>query len=216
MLKSTEQIIESPLRDHLIKDSDLAHLFKGSQARRYGLVNKALKKGELIKICRGFYVLADKYRQKPLSQYYLANRIVPNSFITAETALSFHHWIPERVTQVTSLTAEGRSREFDTPFGVFAYHKAPICPEQFYTEVNVYNENNEYIYIAKPLRALIDYLYWHKIKNANLNYLTRSLRIEIEQINKITKNDTLNLRDVYKFTYIQQFLDSLLKGKQYG
>ncbi len=68
MLKSTAHLLESHLKNHLIRDEDLAYVFKGTSARRYALVNKAIKKGELIRLCRGVYALATKYLSHPFSQ----------------------------------------------------------------------------------------------------------------------------------------------------
>ena len=83
MLNSTELIITNHLSDHIIRDHDLSYLFKGSAARRYALVNKALRKGELIRICRGYYTIATKYQKLALSLYYISNRIIPNNYITS-------------------------------------------------------------------------------------------------------------------------------------
>ena len=52
MLHSTEKILSTALGQHIIRDIDLANLFKGTPARRYGLVNKALKKKELVQLRR--------------------------------------------------------------------------------------------------------------------------------------------------------------------
>src|SRR5580698_4123620 len=95
-----DKIIESGFADHILSDIDLHNLLGGTSAARYGMVNKAIKKGELIKIRRGLYLLADKYRHKKLSKFFLASRIVPHSYISLESALSYYGWIPERVTAV--------------------------------------------------------------------------------------------------------------------
>ncbi len=83
MLNSSKIILNNNLNKHLIRDSDLAYLFAGTSARRHAITNKALKKGELIQICRGFYTFNDEYNPTKLSTFYLANRIVPFSFISA-------------------------------------------------------------------------------------------------------------------------------------
>lgn len=211
MLKSTEMLIDNQLNKHLIRDRDLAQVFKGSDARRYALVNKALKKNELLRICRGLYMLAPKYNSRLFSNYYLANHIVSNSFVTAESALSFHGWIPERVTQVTSATAFSRSREFKTPYGVFLYKHLPVASNNFYLGVKRDDIDNQIIYMATPLRALLDYIYWHKIENADRDFLVESLRIESTHIDSISKTQIKQLKSVYKLKYIQTFLNQLQK-----
>lgn len=211
MLSSTTMIVKNDLNQHIIRDCDLNYLFQGSAAKRYALVNKALKKGELIRICRGFYIVADKYQQDKFSRYYLANRIVANSFITAESALSFHGWIPEAVTQVISVTAFGRNREYQTPMGRFIYKRLPIKDAQFYFGVNGEQINQQHIYVASPLRALMDYMYWHKINNAGYDFLQTSLRIEPENIHQLQASDIMSMMTVYKSSYAVKFLKNLLK-----
>src|SRR3990167_2638844 len=105
----TDKLFHAGLTDQILTDIDLGNLLDGTSAARYGIVNKALKKGELIRIRRGLYIFAEKYRHKKLSSFYLASRIVPHSYISLESALSYYGWIPERVTTVTSILARGRT-----------------------------------------------------------------------------------------------------------
>jgi len=212
MLKSTELIMDHKLDKHIIRDSDLAKLFGGSPARRYGLVNKAIQKGELIRLARGFYTLNNKYLTHPLTTAYIANRLVPNSFVTAESALSFHGWIPERVTQTISINAFGRKKSFDTPMGEFLYYKTPVEKKHFFYGVELQENFAHTIYMASPLRALMDFVYLHKPKSANTDFLTGSLRIEEEHIAGIKADEIKALMPVYKSTPVKQFLNDLLKG----
>ncbi len=211
MQHATEQIIENHLHTHIIRDSDLTHLFKGSAARRYALVNKALKKGELVRLCRGYYTLNQRYLTRLLHTYYIANRIVQHSFITAESALSFHHLIPERVTETISVTAYGRNRQYTTPLGSFVYYVTPVKPQAFFLGVELIELDRQFIYIATPLRALVDYVYLHKIKNANMPFLTDSLRIEPQQLSTIKKNEIQLFFSLYRSDYVRTFLKNLLQ-----
>lgn len=211
MLKSTEKIINAHLNDHIIRDVDLDFLLKVSPAKRYAIVNRLLKSGELIRICRGFYTLNKKYQKDLPDQNYFANRIAPFSFISTESALSFYHLIPERVTQTTSIDPFGRNRKFKTPYGIFTYNRVPIKIRYFYFGVNMIKSGAQFIYMATPLRALMDYVYKHKIENANVSFLEKSLRIEKEAIVKITKSEIKKLRMVYDSRYVKRFLKNLLQ-----
>lgn len=211
MQRATEQIIENNLHAHIIRDSDLAHLFKGSEARRYALVNKALKKGELVRLRRGYYTLNQRYLTQLPHTHYIANRIVQNSFITAESALSFHHFIPERVTQTISVAAYGRNRQYTTPFGSFVYYVTPVTLQAFFLGVELIKRDQQFVYIATPLRALVDYIYLHKIDNANMHFLTDSLRIEPQYISIIKKNEIKLFFSLYRSQYVRTFLKNLLK-----
>jgi hypothetical protein len=210
MLRSTEQIIDHGLGTHILQDTDLAYLFQGTAASRHALVNKAMKKGELVRLCRGRYILANKYLDHPPSSYSIANRLAPNSFVTAESALAFHGWIPERVTQVISICAFGRKRCFTNPLGEFVYYNTPVKSLCFYLGVEMHEQDNQLIYVASPLRALMDYVYLHKTDNANSEFLTHSLRIEPELVGTIQTGEIDTLVNVYQSKRVKQFLKNLL------
>lgn len=206
MLRSTELIINSGAHRHILKDTDLADIFQGSTARRYALVNKALKKGELIRLCRGYYTLANRYLTQPLDSNMVANRLVPHSYVSGESALSFHNWIPERVQQTISVCAFGRNRRFATPIGEFLYYKTSTNSLHFYDGVELHENQSKCIYVASPLRALMDYIYIHKLDDVSLEFLTGSLRIEREQTQTIEKKEIAALQNVCRSSRVHQFL----------
>lgn len=207
-----DKIIETGFADHILTDVDLDGLLDGTPASRYGMVNKALKKGEIIKIRRGLYLLADKYRHKKLSKFFLASRIVPHSYISLESAFSYYGWIPERVTTVTSILAIGRTKKFATDFGEFVFYQLPVNEYEFLTGViRVEEIKGEPFLLASPLRALADYVYVKKIDWQGLNYLTSGLRIDIEHIMQIKTNHFIEIKNVYRSKRVLHFLDSLKK-----
>jgi len=87
----------------------------------------------------------------------LANLIYGPSFISLESALSFHGLIPERVEAMLSVTT-GRSREFDTPVGRFVYCATRM--DSFSLGVVRITEERTPFLMASPERALAD-----KIRN---------------------------------------------------
>ncbi|EKD55115.1 MAG: hypothetical protein ACD_60C00025G0012 [uncultured bacterium] len=205
-----DKIIEVNFADHILTDVDLHGLLGGTPAARYGMVNKALKKGEIIKVRRGLYLLADQYRHKKLSKFFLASRIVPHSYISLESALSYHGFIPERVTTVTSVLALGRTKKFATPFGEFVFYQLPVNEYEFLTGVTRVEEiKGEPFLLASPLRALADHIYVRKTDWQSIDYLTSSLRIDIEQLMKIESNDFIEIKKVYRSKRVLHFLDSL-------
>jgi len=86
----------------------------GSPNRQFGLLRRALKAGEVVRIHRGLYCLATKYLRQKIDPLVLSQRIYGPSYISLETALSHHGWIPEAVYAITSVSGDC-SREFDTP-----------------------------------------------------------------------------------------------------
>src|SRR4030066_249642 len=93
----TEKIMETPLVNRVFNDVQSGRVLGGSEARRYGLVNRALQAGELHRVKRGLYVLDDKYRDYPVHPFALAQVFEAGSYISLETALAHHGWIPEAV-----------------------------------------------------------------------------------------------------------------------
>ncbi len=91
----TKLIIEKGLSGRFLRVGQLERLTGGSAKRRYGLVNRAVKAGELVQIQRGLYVLSEKSRTLPFQPFAVAQAIVPGSYISFETALAYHGWIPE-------------------------------------------------------------------------------------------------------------------------
>lgn len=98
---------------HMIKDVDIATVISDSPPRRYAAVNRALKKGILVRLRRGVYLIGKPFRKIRPSNFQIAHSIYGPSYISFESALFYHQWIPEAVYMTTCATAK-RAREFDT------------------------------------------------------------------------------------------------------
>jgi predicted transcriptional regulator of viral defense system len=119
----TEIITEQGLADRFIRASRLDQLIGGSAKRRYGLVNRAMKSGELVRLQRGLYVLADRYRAQPCHSFAVAQALVPGSYISFETALAYHGWIPERVFVTASVVPGRKTRRYENEkMGAYSFH----------------------------------------------------------------------------------------------
>jgi predicted transcriptional regulator of viral defense system len=217
MLRLTEKMLDNNWSGRVIRDIDIASVLNGSAAQRYGLVNKALKAKELVRLRRGLYVIGPKYNNAPLSQYYLANHLVPYSFVTAESALSFHGWIPERVATVISMTAIGRHKQYATPYSLFEYRVVPTIElSEFFMGVRCVEINDQLVWMATPLRALLDYLYWHKGAHVDFDFLKDSLRIDTENLVTITKEQIIEVENIYSVQRIKEFLKTISKEVNYA
>jgi hypothetical protein len=212
MLATTEKLLDKGFKDTVIKEWHFSAIFDGSSARKYALINKALKKGEILRLYRGTYILANKYRSENMSKFFVANKMLSRSYISFETALSYHGWIPERVNVVMNVIAEGRTRSFKTIFGEFEYIKIPINEYEFLTGVFRKELNNKPFLIAGPLRALADYVYIRKIEWSGLDFLLESLRIERESFETLTSQNFDELFPVYNSKRVLNFLENLRKA----
>ena len=186
---------------------DLAVLFPGSEDRRYGLVKRALASGEIIRIRRGLYCLTPKYQKKSVNLYALAQHVHGPSYISLESALSWHGWIPEAVHAVTSVSFK-KSREFKTPLGIFSYDRVP--QRVFYTEVERLTDASGNVFLmARPLKALADYVYVRKREWAGIEAMASDLRIEPEELEQITGGMLDALSGNYCDPRVKRFLERL-------
>lgn len=114
------------------------------------------KRGLILELRKGLYVLNDSDRKIFPSRHFLANQIYTPSYVSMEYALGFYDLIPERVVDVTSVTTRKTAR-FENPFGVFLYQHLGIpCFEGF---IERKDENNLSFMIATPEKAIVDFVY---------------------------------------------------------
>jgi predicted transcriptional regulator of viral defense system len=208
----TPRSLESTLRRFprpYLTDVELDILLGGTPDSRYGKVKRLLAQGKLLHIRRGLYCLTDKldYPIKP-HHYELAQYIYGPSYISLESALSYHGLIPERVYTTTSVTGK-RTKEFNTPLGTFSYLHLPS--ENLYTEVMLIKENNYQFLIAKPWKAICDYVYCYKKNWKGIEPLIDSLRIELDQLPILLNTEIELLNDYYHNHRVHHFLKNTLR-----
>ncbi|MCI0507043.1 MAG: hypothetical protein L0Z73_13165 [Gammaproteobacteria bacterium] len=208
-----QQIIKSGQVDRPLSSSQLERLLGGSDARRYGQVNRALKAGELIKPRRGLYVLNPLYRKHPLHPFVLAQQIMPGSYVSAESALGFHGWIPESVHTVLSMTHGGKSVTYEnTQLGKFEFRRMTTNTGYFLQSVARHELQQQVALVAEPLRALMDLVYLRKLTWRGLDFLTSGMRIDEQQLRTVTPLAITRLLDVYKGKREQAFLEELQRS----
>lgn len=114
------------------------------------------QKGELIRVKKGLYIVAQSQGSAFVSRELIANHLYGPSYVSLESALAFHQLIPERVYSVRSVTIK-RTKSYNTPLGVFDYRRIseayyPIGIQQYESE------NNTNFLLASPEKALCDML----------------------------------------------------------
>jgi hypothetical protein len=208
MNKLTDKIFETVPYGYFTSQ-DVATLFPESEDKRYGLVKRAIAGGEIIHIRRGLYCLAPKYQKKNINLYALAQRIYGPSYVSLESALNWHGWIPEAVYTLTSVSS-GKSKEFRTPLGTFSYTRLP--QKVFYTGVERLADDAGNIFLmAAPMKALADYVYVNKKDWAGLKPVIESMRIEPEEFESVTSDDLEALIENYTSRQVKKFIKGLRK-----
>lgn len=194
-------------------DTVIANLAAGSADRLKGLVKRAIAKKELIHIRRGLYCLGTKYQKQGINPFTLAQLIYGPSYISLETALSYHGWIPEAVYAVTNVSSKV-SKEFSTEIGLFSYVRVP--QNQLYAGVQrIADGHGGFFFMASPIKALADYVYANKKDWKGIYPVIESLRIECEDLEKTTPADMDDLLENYNSKRIKRFIEGLKKDLGY-
>ncbi len=208
----TEEVLGSPFANRTFNEAQLQRVLGGSKASCYGLVNRALKSGELLRVKRGLYVLAEKYRDHSLHPFVLAQALVPGSYVSLETALAHHGWIPEAVYTVASILPTRKSQKYDhEKLGTFEFHPLATNTGYFLELVKREQDKNLTMLVAKPARALMDLVCLRKKSWQGLGWLTEGLRIDLEKLRTITSADLRTLKLVYQHKRVQLFISNLAK-----
>ncbi len=207
MNRLTAHFFQSP--SGVFTQADIAAVLEGSAYSRHALLKRALANGEILGIRRGLYCLAPRYQKKPVSVYAVSQRVYGPSYVSMESALHYHGWIPEAV-QVCTCASYGNAREFNTPLGVFLYRRVP--QRVFYVGVErVVDPSGNVFFMASPVKAMADYLYVHKPDWDKVSDAAESLRIEPEDLDAISITQIEVLSHNYSNRRVQHFLASWKK-----
>lgn len=187
--------------------TEVKNLIQGSADSRYGLIKRALARGEIVRIRRGLYGLSKRYQRGGISTFELAQKIYSPSYVSLESALSFHGWIPEAVYTVTSVSLK-RSRDFETTFGRFSYKRIPkfslIGVDRIEADKSLY-------FMATPTKAIIDYLYVYRKEWKGMGPLIESLRIEPKNLEGLSVELLLDLAEGYRSKRVKLFVKGLVE-----
>ncbi len=125
-----------------------------SEVRRQ--LSRWVASGRLIQLRRGLYALAPPFAQESPNVLAIASRIRQPSYVSLQSALSYHGAIPESVPAVTCVTT-GRPGRFETALGDFRYRH--VGPGLFWGYRKVEIGEGESAYVALPEKALLDLFY---------------------------------------------------------
>ncbi|MBN1670107.1 MAG: hypothetical protein JXR37_03695 [Kiritimatiellae bacterium] len=178
-------------------------------ARLDALLKRAVAHDEIRRICRGLYCLADRYMRSRIHPFPLAQRIHGPSYVSLESALSYHGWIPEAVHAITSASL-GRARTFTTPLGLFRFARVPQT--LFFGGVDrVSMEDGESFFLATPLKALGDYVCVHRLDWRSAKPVEESLRVDRDVLAGLAGQAFDQLVPLYKSLRVRRFLSELRK-----
>jgi hypothetical protein len=208
----TELLIEHGLRDRILSERQLGRIAGGAPGRRYGLVNRALKSRELVRVRRGLYVLAPKYRGEAAHPFAIAQALEPGSYVSFETALSMHGWIPESVQTTASVIPGRKSSALEHPtLGSFSFHPLALNNVRFLELVERLQWGSQTALVAKPLRALLDLVTLRKLRWQGMDWLIEGMRIDEQALQEVSRARIDALIGVYKQKSPNVFLTRLMQ-----
>ena len=206
----TRLLVQQGLAKHILTEDQLARVVQGTAQRRYNLVIRALKSGELQRIKRGLYKLASPYGNEQCHPFVLAQTLVPGSYVSLETALSHHGWIPEAVYTTASITPARKTLTYDhETLGRFTFHPLAIERGYFLELVERQQINGQVMLVAQPMRALMDLVCFKKVEWQGLQWIEQGLRIDREFLLQVSPAELDILESVYKQKRVRQFLQQL-------
>ena len=187
-----------------------AALWVGSGgARLDGLLKRAVASREVLRVRRGLYCLSDRYMRRRINPLELAQLIHGPSYVSLETALSQHGWIPEGVHAVTNVTL-GRSRAFDTPIGLFSFTRVP--QRRLLAGVRrVPVEGGGAFFLATPLKALADLVHVQRRDWRTASPVMEGMRVEDRTLAELTGEVFDEVMSAYKPGRVCHFLAGLRK-----
>lgn len=125
------------------------------------LLIRYTQSGLLRRLKRGLYAVEGELP----SPWTLANRLYRPSYISLETALSYHRLIPETVYSVTSVTTRS-TREFEVSGIGYSYR---TIKRKAFFGYRAIRKDGETVLVAEKVKALADYLYLACLQGASIN-----------------------------------------------
>lgn len=164
---------------------------------KYGKIARMVASGSLFPLVRGIY------EDNPnASGIYLAGVLYGPSYLSFNTALSFHSLIPEAVYDFTSATCEKKKKkQYSNHFGTFTYRDVPT--EVFRYGVTILEQEGYTYMMASPEKALCDKLYEMPLarnQKALEQMLFEDMRIDETFFAKLKRNDIYFIAPKYHST----------------
>ena len=172
-------------------------------------INEWVKQGQLITLKRGLYVWNSPQLPELFS---IANVLQAPSYVSVESALSYHGFIPEQVFTISSISLNP-SKKFNNDLGNFEFKRVPFPYYSFGVQKEQLREN-QFALIASPEKALLDKV----ITTAGIlfrsiaptqTYLIENLRIDRDQLKKL---DTQKMKTWLDDSPKKESINNLIKG----
>lgn len=191
----------------VIRNADLAPLLPGSDYARRSLLKRAIAERLLTPVVRGVYLVEEPYAKGPVNRFEIAQMIEGSSYVSFESALSYHQLIPEAV-YVTSCATSNRTKEIHTEKGDFLFQHIPV--KNFFLGVERMVDSGSVYLMATPWRALADHCFVFRRPWLSPESVYEDLRIDEENLAKFSKGPLKRLVEGYPSPRVRQLLRKFL------
>jgi predicted transcriptional regulator of viral defense system len=134
--------------------------------------------GKIYQLRRGLYCLAPPFRKVHPHPFLIANRMIPASYVSLQSALAYYGMIPEHVPVTTSVTTS-RPMHWETPLGIFDFRHIQVKFFDGYHLVDLGDKRQAFI--VRPEKALLDLVYLEP-GGDTLDYLTE---LRLSNLNRL-------------------------------
>jgi predicted transcriptional regulator of viral defense system len=163
--------------------------------------------GKIYQLRRGLYALAPPYQKVKPHPFSVANRMVPGSYVSCQSALGHYGLIPEYVPTVVSVCSS-RPRTWDTPLGTFLFRH--VRRKYLFGYRLIELGEKQQALIAGPEKALLDLIYL--TTGGDSEEYIRSLRLQhLEQLDVGALEDTADEFGKPKLSRAAKQVASVLK-----
>lgn len=173
---------------------DIIKIFPDFDSRR---LVEWQKKEYIRKIVNKWYAFSEKKISETLL-YRISNCIYRPSYVSLESALAYHHLIPEGVYSQQAVTTR-KTINYETPFGAFNYR---TIKSKLFFGYQILHVKDYPVMMAGMEKAILDFLYLSSavktsedIESHRLNYAVMQHSVNWEKMNtylKVFANKTLN------------------------
>jgi predicted transcriptional regulator of viral defense system len=119
-------------------------------------ISRWVNDGKVIRLHKGLYTLSEPYRKTDCQPFCIVNSLKKASYVSLQSALSWHGIIPEYVPATTCVTTD-RPQTIETPLARFEFRH--VSNKYFWGYQQVVLASEQTAFIACPEKALLDLVY---------------------------------------------------------
>lgn len=166
-------------------------------------ISERTDKNKIIQLKKWLYTFNNPYIIEKSHPFRFANKIQEPSYISTYSALEFYNLIPEKVTQITSITPN-KTNTFTNTIGSFFYQKVKASLFWWYQETSLWNKN---VLVASPEKAILDTIYLNPEQKNPVEYF------RLQHLENIDSKTLQKYWKRFQSKKIDRFLVLLQQGK---